>query len=1008
MKLNSRFRAWARLAGSVILAASAITAASRPGDTGLPGAWERGLPAFFLPSHIPDSVQSRYWLRSPGLSAYFGPSESMFRVGSQRLTLRFLDAPPNPRIEPLEPLPGRVNFLVGNQPDSWKTDLPTYGAVAYRELYAGIDLVYSASGGTLKSEYRLSPGADPSVIRWQYQGVGKPRLEKDGSLVAALAAGQLREEQPLLYQEQEGRRTPVKGGFRILKDGSVGFWTGPYDRKRGLVIDPVLSYSTYLGGSGLDTVRAMAVDSAGNVFVAGYTDSSDFPVAGSPLQSTNRGGVEAFVAKLNPAGSALVYCTYLGGSSDDRAFGIAVDSSGIAYLTGWTYSSNFPTTSGVRQRTFGGGRDGFVSKLNSTGSALVYSTYLGGGGQDSGNGIAIDASGNAFIAGDTYSTNFPALNGYRSTSGGRQDAFVSKLNPTATSLVWSTYLGGTGDEGASALTVDSSGGVYVTGGTTSTNFPTNLALQGSNAGGQDAFVTKLAADGKTLPFSTYLGGSGGRSGANEMGTAIQRDAAGAIYVAGLTSSINFPTINAFQPTYRGGTLDGFVSKLDATGSALLYSTYLGGNGNDYIYGLAVAGSRAAAVVGYTSSSNFPLVDAIQTTKSGPYEGFIARLRPSGNALEIGTFLGGSDSDAIYSIATDRAGNLWVAGQTLSLNFPLKNAIQSFNAGGYSAFVTKIADNVPVAAYRSTDGSVRLLSYADNVVRNAGGYLASDAGTGQLRSGDTYVVARNSANQGWLNLYQNDTQSWRGWVYAGSPLYGNLAVVGTADGGAYVVARDSANAYWLARYLPASGFQGWVALGRTFASDPSAAAAADGTLYVAGTDSAGVVWVGRYLEGSGFLGWVSGGSPGSVLAAGKPAITVGSDHAAYVATRASDNTLWAARVGGGSWGAWSSGASNLQTDPSVAAGAGVIYVLVNSTTAPLAVRPFVEGTGGGWQGPIYTTAYLASGTIAASHGRYFIIGRDWSGALWWYESGADAWTYYGSASTVAGELTTAPR
>ncbi len=447
---------------------------------------------------------------------------------------------------------------------------------------------------------------------------------------------------------------------------------------------------------------------------------------------------------------------------------------------------------------------------------------------------------------------------------------------------------------------------------------------------------------------------------------------------------------------------------EPTGSTLVYSTYLGGAGVDYIYGLAVAPSRAAAVAGYTSSSNFPLADAVQTTKSGAYEGFVARLSPSGGALEIGTYLGGSDSEAVNSVATDRAGNLWVAGQTLSLNFPLKNAFQPLNGGGYSAFVAKIADNVPVAGFRSSDGSVRLFSYVNSIMRSAGGYVTSDVGTAQLRSGDTYVVARTPVNEMWLNIFQNDTQSWKGWVWGGGLLQGNPAVAAMADGGAYVVVRDSVNACWIKRYLPSTGFQGWISLGGALGADPSAAAAADGTVYIAATDAAGVVWVGRYLAGSGFLGWAYGGRPGSIAATGKPAITVGSDQAAYVATRASDNTLWVARVQGGVWGAWSSGASSLQMDPGLAAGAGLIYVLVNSSTGPLAVRPLAEGAGGEWQSPISTGGYVQDGAIAAAHGRFFIAGRDSGGSIWWYESGSASWTFYGYAGYVAGALTAAPR
>ncbi len=597
-----------------------------------------------------------------GLPLFFVPAQGPAGAGSNMRCVRLISRPTSPRRRPASssggsgsrcifPAPARApgsrrwSACRAGSTTCWvsvrrtgKQTCPSTRRSPTAICIRASTWFIASRGRGLNRNSGWRPGADPAAIQWRYQGAGPARLDADGGLAVSVAGGQWREQKPVLYQEAGRRREPVQGAFRLAGGGQAGFTTGAYDRARTLIIDPVVSYSSYLGGSGADSARAIAVDAAGNAYIAGYTDSSNFPMAG-PLQSRNAGGVDAFVAKLNAAGSALIYCTYLGGRWDDRAFGIGVDSAGNAYLSGWTYSVDFPTTSGARQRALGGGRDGFVAKLNPSGNALLYSTLLGGSGYDSANAIAVDAAGNAYVAGDTYSTNFPVLNAYQGSNRGRQDAFVSKLNPAGSALLWSTYLGGYGDEGASALTVDAAGNVYLTGGTTSTNFPTYHALQSANAGGQDAFVSAISAGGQTLVFSTYLGGSGGVVGANETGTAIQRDASGAVYVAGLTSSTNFPTAGAFQPAYGGGPVDGFVSKLDSTGSALVYSTYLGGTGADYINGLAVAGPRAAAVAGYTSSSNFPLVDAVQSIKSGAYEGFIARLSPSGGALEMGTYWG---------------------------------------------------------------------------------------------------------------------------------------------------------------------------------------------------------------------------------------------------------------------------------------------------------------------------------------------------------------------------------
>ena len=427
------------------------------------------------------------------------------------------------------------------------------------------------------------------AIRWRYRGAQSVRVDDDGALVVTGGAGVLREGAPVVFQDSPAGRTPVEARYRVHRDGSVGFETAAYDRSAGLIIDPVLMFSTYLGGSGLDAVRAVAVDSSGNAYLAGYTDSTNFPASGG-LQTANKGGVDAFIAKVTAAGGSLVYCTYLGGSYDDRAFGVAVDSSGNAFVTGWTYSTNFPVTGAARQRALGGGRDAFAAKLNAAGNALIYSTYLGGAGNDSGNAVAVDAAGNAYVAGDTYSANFPVSGGYQGSYAGRQDAFVSKLNATGSSLIWSTFLGGPGDETAAALAVDASGNVFAAGTTNSTNFPTYLPLQSAIGGGYDAFVTRINAGGTSLGFSTYLGGSGGTVSAGEAATGIALDTGGNVYVAGYTSSANFPVVNAYQSAHKGGTVDGFLVKLAPAGTSMLFGTYFGGSGADYITALAVDGA----------------------------------------------------------------------------------------------------------------------------------------------------------------------------------------------------------------------------------------------------------------------------------------------------------------------------------------------------------------------------------------------------------------------------------
>ncbi len=407
----------------------------------------------------------------------------------------------------------------------------------------------------------------------------------------------------------------------------------------------------------------------------------------------------AFVTKLNAAGSALVYSTYLGGSGDDYGSAIAVDSSGNTYVTGFTGSLNFPTVNPI-QAVYGGGySDAFVTKLNAAGNALVYSTYLGGNDTDQGNGIAVDSSGNAYVTGGTLSTNFPTTAGvFQGTSGGGYDAFVTKLNATGTSLVYSTYLGGSSSDRGSSIALDSSGNAYVTGSTISLNFPTanpfqascSLSPYGAYCNGGDAFVTKLNATGNALVYSTYLGGNNGAEGHR-----IALDSFGNAYVTGDTASTDFPTTaGAFQTAF-GGSIDAFVTKLDAAGSALVYSTYLGGSGVDQGFGIAVDSSGEAHVMGVTASTNFPTVNSLQLFNNTRLpdlaeDAFVTKLNAAGSALVYSTYLGGSGDDAGFGIAVDSYGNAYVTGFTDSANFPTASPLQAANGGGYDAFVAKIS------------------------------------------------------------------------------------------------------------------------------------------------------------------------------------------------------------------------------------------------------------------------------------------------------------------------------
>jgi hypothetical protein len=458
------------------------------------------------------------------------------------------------------------------------------------------------------------------------------------------------------------------------------------------VIDPGLVYSTYLGGASDDLGFGIAVDAAGSAYVAGLTVSTDFPTTTGGFDTTNE-PFDAFVTKVNSTGSALVYSTYLGGIGFDQGLGIAVDAASNAYVTGETSATNFPTTPGAFDTSFNGGSDVFVTKLNAAGSDLVYSTYLGGSGPfgDEGRGIAVDVAGNAYVTGFTTSTDFPTTTGaFDMTFNGNADAFVTKVNSTGSALVYSTYLGGTSDELGNGIAVDLARNAYVTGVTTSTNFPTTLGtFDATFSGSRDAFVTKLNTTGSApLLYSTYLGGT-----FFDQGLGIAVDAAGNAYVTGETSSSDFPTtLGAFDTTHNV-SVDAFVTKLNATGSApLLYSTYLGGSSGDGGNGIAVDAAGNAYVTGSTQSTDFPTTPgAFDTTFNGGPDAFVTKLNATGSApLLYSTYLGGIPVDVGSGIAVDAAGDAYVTGFTQSTNFPTTpGAFDTTFNGTNDAFVTKI-------------------------------------------------------------------------------------------------------------------------------------------------------------------------------------------------------------------------------------------------------------------------------------------------------------------------------
>jgi len=602
----------------------------------------------------------------------------------------------HPQGEGRELLAGYYNYLIGNDPTRHATYVRRYQEAWVKGVYAGIDMRYYLEGGRLRYDWVVQPGGDPSQIVFELEGSEKTYIDSEGRLVFVTRFGEVKLAELRVYQ---GDREI--GGRFVERQGGWGIAVGSYDPTQLLVIDPLV-YSTYIGGSDGEMGYAIAVDGSGNAYVTGWTSSTDYDVTLGAFQTTYRDGGDVFVTKLNATGTALVYSTYIGGSAFERGHGIAVDGSGNAYVTGSTWSTNYPVTPGAFQTTNGGGLgDVFVTKLNATGTALVYSTYIGGSYWDEGYAIAVDGGGNAYVTGYTKSTDYDVTPGaFQTTKGGRQDVFVTKLNETGTALVYSTYIGGSGYEVGYGIAVDGSGNAYVTGYTDSPDYDvTPGAFQTTKGGYRDVFVTKLNETGTALVYSTYIGGSGG-----DEGYGIAVDGSGNAYVTGYTYSTDYDvTPGAFQTT-NGGGRDVFVTKLNATGTALVYSTYIGGSNNDEGYGIAVDGSGYAYVTGWTLSTDYDVTPgAFQTTNGGGRDVFMTKLNATGTALVYSTYIGGSGEDRGYAIAVDGSGNAYVTGYTESTNYDVTPRIfQATNEGRQDVFVTKVCHPITLTSAPGTD------------------------------------------------------------------------------------------------------------------------------------------------------------------------------------------------------------------------------------------------------------------------------------------------------------------
>jgi Beta-propeller repeat/Abnormal spindle-like microcephaly-assoc'd, ASPM-SPD-2-Hydin len=705
--------------------------------------------------------------------------------------------------------PGVVNYFIGKDPTKWLTKVPTYARVRYKSVYPGIDLVYYGNHQQLEYDFAVSPGADPSQIQFEIMGANQIDLDEEGNLVLQTVSGELRFQSPVIYQESSGTHVPVSGAYVVNDPTHISFHVAQYDVNKPLVIDPVLVYGTYLGGTGSNQPSGIAVDSTGSVYIAGYTDSADFSLTtfGSPAASSNH----VFVTKLDPTGSSLVYADYLGGNSDDYAIGLALDSSNNVYVTGSTTSTNFPTVNPY-QSTALGPYTGFVSKISADGSTLVYSTYLGGSGFDEPASIAVDTLDEAYIAGTTTSQDFPVASAYQSAALANQEGaygnygFLTKFTANGSSLNYSTYFAGntnvsncgsscypTPYSAISAVALDANNNAYVAGTTNTSNFPyTSGAYITSNSPVADAtigFVSKFESAG-TLDYSTYFYGSSG----NPVGIgAITVDGSGSAYITGTVSSdTTFPTTSTSicNPSVSGvGCSYAFVSKFDPTAATLLYSTFLGLNNYASPESIALDSSNDAYVVANTDSAAFGTSNAIEGY-TNENDILLVEIDASATTELFATYLGGSGNDFASGITLDANGNIYVVGSTNSADFPVtQGSFQNVLGGGTNAFVVKIGPNSAPAVALSpsqlqfVEQSVGSTSSAQTTVLRNMGSAALPISSIAV-SGD-FAVANNNCGTG-VAAASNCTLSVTFTPTASGLRSGQIAIQDDAAGSPHVI------------------------------------------------------------------------------------------------------------------------------------------------------------------------------------------------------------------------------
>ncbi|HLV01294.1 MAG TPA: SBBP repeat-containing protein, partial [Acidobacteriota bacterium] len=573
------------------------------------------------------------------------------------------------------PLNAQLNFLRGNQPDQWQVGVQAYESVIYREVYFGVDLVFHGNAGEFEYDFRLQAGADPSLIRFRFSSSSDLELMSEGDLRLKVTGGFLRMRKPKAYQKIGGVRRWVECDFVVDAQNQVSFRVGSYDETAPLVIDPVFSYSSFIGGSHADQINDIEVAADGSVFVTGTTQSLDFPVSSGPFESVAKGRRDVFLMKFRPD-KTLAFATFLGGSGDDDGFALAVNSAGQAAIVGSTNSPDFPLEKAFQNTAGGGTSDAFLVVVSGTDSSLVYSTFLGGSGEDVATSVTATGGQELIVTGYTRSSNFPVQNALEFEFQGIVDVFITKINPSGSAPAFSTYLGGARDDLGRQVLVDSQGNILVAGTTRSTDFPLEAAYQSTAAGSDDSFLVKLDGSGQLL-FSTYLGGN-----SSDLLRAAALGSDDSVYLVGETTSTSYPVKFPLQSRRAGGT-DCFISRISSSGAELLYSTYLGGSNNDSCRSVVVDSQQNIYLAGGTFSIDFPEAGNM-AVKQGGLDALLAKLDPEGATLLFSTLFGGSSGELIHTLAITDEGGIVVGGAVDSLDFPLLNPFQD-GFGGAGIF-----------------------------------------------------------------------------------------------------------------------------------------------------------------------------------------------------------------------------------------------------------------------------------------------------------------------------------